>query len=327
MRKKKRGILDRLRRRKKRDRGIYSSTKEVSGLSFPLSERLGCDFLRETPGLPQEEQVCRRVPEPTCDGLSSLVIRKMNVYSPAPLDEHPEASRYLAPKDTDRHRLLFLPSAVRELQAYIGWGCKEPYNETEQQGILLGQVYRTSQGAYVGFVEHVLLSQAQGNAVYVESDHTQWSAMDRQMDELNASRSLPLVKVGWWHTHPNMSVFMSSTDRMTQSLYFHKSWQFAVVLNPQAKIWKAFIGEEATECPGQNIRTVACRPMGKDVRRKTSVRKISAPEGRNGSSSEDISGSDDLSRMAEGNEPTGASGRLSCEISDTAYVPEKKTEI
>lgn len=57
--------------------------------------------------------------------------------------------------------------------------------------------------------------------------------------------------IGWYHTHPNnLGVFMSGTDQRTQATFFSANWQFAIVLNPHRLQWKAFAGEQATECPG-----------------------------------------------------------------------------
>jgi len=67
--------------------------------------------------------------------------------------------------------------------------------------------------------------------------------------EENPDKSVQII--GWYHTHPrNLGVFMSHTDINTQKLHFNKNWHYAIVLNPQKKIWKAFYGEQAHECLG-----------------------------------------------------------------------------
>ena len=181
--------------------------------------------------------------------LSGMRIKKVNRYEPISID-----SEFVTPAFENRLRekfsqIVFKPQAVRHLFSYIGWGETKSYNVIEQQGILVGQVYKTPSG-YTGMVEDVLLSEAIGNSVYVESAHSQWYEMDKKLDELNEGRNRKLVKVGWWHTHPNMNVFMSGTDKDTQKFYFHKEWQFAVVLNPQERKWAVFIGEDAQPCYG-----------------------------------------------------------------------------
>lgn len=43
---------------------------------------------------------------------------------------------------------------------------------------------------------------------------------------------------------------MSGTDRTTQQRLFGNDWQFAIVLNPHKKIWRAFYGANSSGCRG-----------------------------------------------------------------------------
>ena len=181
--------------------------------------------------------------------LTCMVVRKKNIFVPRVIDHEIISSASANQEQHSVSQIIFKPQAVKQLQRYIDWGESTKRNVIEQQGVLLGSVYQTPSG-YSGVVEAVLLSEAVGNQVYVESAHSDWSKMDRQMDELNRGRKRKLVKLGWWHTHPNMGIFMSGTDKGTQSNYFYKDWQFAVVLNPQEKKWGAFVGENADPCVG-----------------------------------------------------------------------------
>lgn len=181
--------------------------------------------------------------------LTGMVVRKKNIFVPRVIDHEIISSVSANQEQHSVSQIIFKPQAVKQLQRYIDWGESTKRNVIEQQGVLLGSVYQTPSG-YSGVVEAVLLSEAVGNQVYVESAHSDWSKMDRQMDELNRGRKRKLVKLGWWHTHPNMGIFMSGTDKGTQSNYFYKDWQFAVVLNPQDKKWGAFVGENADPCVG-----------------------------------------------------------------------------
>ena len=62
-------------------------------------------------------------------------------------------------------------------------------------------------------------------------------------------RSSSLRVVGWYHTHPNgLDVFMSGTDRDTQRALFPGAAQFALVLNPHRRLWRAFRGADSDPC-------------------------------------------------------------------------------
>ncbi len=202
---------------------------------------------RPLSGSPQK---CERADKP----LGGMVITRRHVYEPTRITEEMISAAHDNTLHVPVSQIIFKPAAVKHLKSFIDWGRHTVRNGVEQQGILVGQVYQSPTG-YVGMVEDVLLSGAVGNSVYIESSHSEWAEMDRQLDEMNRHRAQPLVKVGWWHTHPNMNVFMSGTDRATQDLYFYRDWQFAVVLNPQAEKWAAFIGGEAKPCDGCFVNT------------------------------------------------------------------------
>ena len=38
--------------------------------------------------------------------------------------------------------------------------------------------------------------------------------------------------VGWWHSHPGFSCFLSGTDLHTQEFFFPESYQVALVVDP-----------------------------------------------------------------------------------------------
>lgn len=145
--------------------------------------------------------------------------------------------------------LVLTARAAEQLRDLIDWGKRTERNSVEQQGIMLGEVYETPYG-FTGIVEEFIMSSAIGNSVYIESSFTQWSEMDRRMDEINEAREQKLVKIGWWHTHPSLGIFMSGTDRKTQARYFYQPWQFAAVFDPHAEKWGAFLGENAAPCFG-----------------------------------------------------------------------------
>ena len=155
-----------------------------------------------------------------------------------------------------KHKLIFEIQAVQELKKYITWGKSNSTNENEQQGILVGKVIREIHGGYTSRVERVILSKARGNAAYIETSHSEWNEMDKELNKLNEGRNdaEKYLKVGWWHTHPNMGIFMSGTDRDTQIKYYNKDWQFAVVLNPQEQRWGVFVGANAIPCKGTFLK-------------------------------------------------------------------------
>jgi proteasome lid subunit RPN8/RPN11 len=49
------------------------------------------------------------------------------------------------------------------------------------------------------------------------------------------------VVVGWYHTHPRMSLFLSSYDQWLHQYFFPHPWQVALVVEPHTRIGGFFI--------------------------------------------------------------------------------------
>lgn len=155
---------------------------------------------------------------------------------------------------SSNHELYISKSAKDKIFRHISWGDQIASNIIEQGGILLGEVYIDKEiNTTYGIVEIALSGEsATASNVHLEMGHDTWKRMIDHADEI--LESLPEKKlqiIGWYHTHPNhLDVFMSGTDKATQSRLFSQDWHFAIVLNPQRKIWRAFHGKESLECKG-----------------------------------------------------------------------------
>lgn len=151
------------------------------------------------------------------------------------------------------NEIVVLDKARKSMFDHIGWGQDVKNNSVEQGGILIGHSYREDD-VTVGVVKYAIPAfLAKGSMAYLEFGHDAWKSMVDELDNLNESLSEDEMQViGWYHTHPGrLSVFMSGTDRNTQAKMFYQDWQFAIVLNPQKKVWRAFSGCDSKECLGQ----------------------------------------------------------------------------
>lgn len=168
----------------------------------------------------------------------------------------------------DSHRLYLTREAMGHIHSHIGWKEVTPHNCVEQGGILLGQAFRDSaRGVTYGVVSAAVAGlSARGSSVHLEMTHDTWREMLDSADRLlEQSPHRELQVIGWYHTHPNgLEVYMSGTDRDTQSRMFAQDWQFAIVLNPQKQRWRAFFGRDAQECRGYVIADEEGEPAGAD---------------------------------------------------------------
>jgi len=62
---------------------------------------------------------------------------------------------------------------------------------------------------------HVVIESSTYNSVWKEIDQ------DENM-----------VIVGWYHSHPNIGIFLSGTDKRNMRLYHYKPYQIAIVIDP-----------------------------------------------------------------------------------------------
>jgi proteasome lid subunit RPN8/RPN11/ubiquitin-protein ligase len=218
--------------------------------SVPSAEHRTFELIPQTPRpAPQERPAQRKRFEIT------------TTSEPYKIAERPVSGRIvrdlssLIRGDTDPSFALFFEGGAHEdLTRHIAWGRSTEANSVEQGGVLMGRVFTDrSRALTYGVVYSVIPAElAQGSGGYLLMGHEAWKAMIDRADEIVDARSAEkLQMIGWYHTHPNeLSVFLSSTDLATQRRMFGNDWHFAVVLNPQRRVWRVFHGKAAIECPG-----------------------------------------------------------------------------
>ncbi len=172
-------------------------------------------------------------------------------------------------------KIFFLPSALTELDRHIHWGQKLRDNIVEQGGYLLGNVYCDPGTQEIfAIIEHLVpVLGANGTATHLSASLDVAYATQLKEQEIIQQHNNTLHRIGSYHTHPGgLDVFMSHTDMETQTTYYFLEWQFAVVLNPQRRIWRAFRGGNAYEadcifvCDPRNPHNDVFRHSGHNVR-------------------------------------------------------------
>lgn len=124
------------------------------------------------------------------------------------------------------------------------------YAETggEVAGALIGSLqHDTAAGiTFVEINETVPVRSFSAN-FDVAIDPTEWSkAEDITQQPQFRGRC---VIVGWYHSHPNIGVFLSAVDLNTQATHFGVPWQIAIVIDPVRLEIGAFNGQAGSACP------------------------------------------------------------------------------
>jgi len=102
--------------------------------------------------------------------------------------------------------------------------------DKEVAGILLGT--RSADNQFIR-VSHIAIAKDEDSSpVHFKFTYSVWDDLIDQMETLSRDAGKELLLVAWYHTHPNMSVFLSRYDLRTHR-DFHRPYQFALVLAPQ----------------------------------------------------------------------------------------------
>ncbi len=146
-------------------------------------------------------------------------------------------------------------SSGRPMRAYISDLAERKIREhaTEQvpgrlevMGFLLGEV-RTWNGATYVLVRDTVTTGLKSSSSKVRFDP---SAFPRLFAELDG-QGFDYILVGWYHSHPGHTCFLSKTDVETQRKFFNQPYHVALVVDPINEEARAFRleGEGYAEVP------------------------------------------------------------------------------
>ena len=121
----------------------------------------------------------------------------------------------------------------------------------ELGGLLVGQAFRDNAAAsYFVVVEEALPAlDGHGTATQFEYTSASWQAITPGLVKMDAGWTV----VGSYHSHPNIGVFLSTTDKDTQADVFCHDWQIALVIDPVRNEIGFFLGERGAPCASWRI--------------------------------------------------------------------------
>ena len=126
----------------------------------------------------------------------------------------------------------------------------------ELGGLLLGSVYSFDEpnGAFiVAISDFVRSDEADSTGVSLRMSTEVWNSA-RQRSVCGKS------VVGWYHSHPNLGVFFSGTDRHTQRSFFNLAHCIGLVIDPIRREQKIFIGGDSVEVSESQIIEAVTSP-------------------------------------------------------------------
>jgi proteasome lid subunit RPN8/RPN11 len=117
----------------------------------------------------------------------------------------------------------------------------------EQGGLLLGRVFRSHDQLASDQFDSIVITQA---VAATAATGTEFSLrMEAQVWQAANSLCLQLGEhtkvVGWYHSHPGLGAFFSSTDCQTQAAFFNHAYSVGIVIDPTTEQLAGFIGAKS----------------------------------------------------------------------------------
>lgn len=117
-------------------------------------------------------------------------------------------------------------------------------NDKEVGGLLLGRVYELDSEKeeiypFISVLTIALASEKyKSSSIALEMNTEIWI---RANDYLSKG----MIVLGWYHSHPNLGAFFSSTDKFTQASFFNHKYSLGLVIDPFQKSHCIFTGPTA----------------------------------------------------------------------------------
>ncbi len=177
---------------------------------------------------------------------------------------------WLSEESADLYRRTATLSGPFDL--YLSWiakekimdhALKEAPKRLEVMGFLLGEVF-TWKGRPYALVRDVVTTHLKSSSAKVRFDPDAFPRLFSKLDD----SGFDYILVGWYHSHPGHTCFLSRTDLETQRTMFSQEYHSAVVIDPLNKDIKAF------KLEGDGYCEVPFAVLGQGVQRVRKTRKL-----------------------------------------------------
>jgi proteasome lid subunit RPN8/RPN11 len=144
------------------------------------------------------------------------------VLKSRPVDGNSQGSCVLGELREDAVDIMVHESVLEQILDY-----SERDLTRELGGFLLGGYY-LDKTPYVEVRHFLEAVDVRSGAASLTFTHETWSAMTREVADQFPGELI----VGWYHTHPQLQVFLSGYDLFIHRHFFKEPWQVAMVVDP-----------------------------------------------------------------------------------------------
>lgn len=162
-------------------------------------------------------------------------IESTDVYQPFEVEYTSFTQQYSLPPYFSS--IYIADSAVNSLLRHLS-----SHLTVEQGGVLFGHAYKDSEfGIYTEIEAAIAAPATISTETSFKLTPDSWDGILKNAKKLSSKTTI----VGWYHSHPNLGVFMSATDMKTQQACFSHPWSVSIVCDPVRKEIGYFQGSQA----------------------------------------------------------------------------------
>ncbi len=168
---------------------------------------------------------------------------------------------------------VFLHQRVNRM---VTWHAREN-NQREVGGILLGDVRQDPRGQMFVVITHALQAESAAESRgHLTFTHKTWLKIHQMHEAQYPDKTI----VGWYHTHPGWTIFLSEWDLFIHRNFFKEPWQIALVLDPSADRAGFFVwnGDQVLDpqAPIEPFRLIELERWGNGIRPRVRIKLMDA---------------------------------------------------
>ncbi|KXK02566.1 MAG: Mov34/MPN/PAD-1 family protein [Ignavibacteriaceae bacterium] len=124
----------------------------------------------------------------------------------------------------DEFRVYIKNSVINEIDEYLASD-----KTKELGGVLIGNAYKTSKDIrFIHITDFIHAEHTEASVSRLTFTHKTWESIGRKLDNEYEGK----IVLGWYHSHPGHSVFMSDYDVFIQKNFFDMEFMTAYVFDP-----------------------------------------------------------------------------------------------
>jgi proteasome lid subunit RPN8/RPN11/cell division protein FtsB len=124
----------------------------------------------------------------------------------------------------EKFRIFISEGVIEDIKGYLSSD-----KTKELGGVLLGDIFSDdSNNNFIVIDEVIIARYTEANVTRLTFTHKTWEDINKKIDEEYPDKRV----LGWFHSHPGHTVFLSSYDKFIHENFFNKDFMVAYVFDP-----------------------------------------------------------------------------------------------